>query len=213
MKYKNCKHCENSNNCCSCGRTDCYENGYENYLRKKYKLSDDCNLLIKQGYISKNNSNSESREVLTQTESDIDKAIDREIQNTIEKTQKFISDAISNIEVLEIQNNSYEMDEHIIHEEIESEIESLFNKLSKSMQEFTKKAYQKIYILSAQAVDETMGSTGGLSAMPNLEKELLNRVDSWVNNLKKQIFKNIDAIMDDLHIERKSYVQKGFLKE
>ena len=213
MKYKNYKYWENSNNCCSCGKTDCYENGYESYLRKKYKLSDDCKLLIKQGYISKNNSNSESREVLTQTESDIDKSIDREIQNTIEKIQKFISDAISNIEVLEIQNSSYKMDEHLIHEEIESEIESLFTKLSKSMQEFTKKSYQKIYILSAQAIDEDMESTGGLSAMPNPEKELLNRVDSWMMNLKKQIFKNIDAIMDDLHIERKSYFQKGFFSD
>ena len=33
-----------------------------------------------------------------------------------------------------------------------------------------------------------------------------------MNNLKKQIFKNIDLIMDNLHIE-KSYVQKDFFND
>ena len=59
------------------------------------------------------------------------------------------------------------MDEHLIHKKIESETDSLFTKLSKSMQEFTKNTYQKIYILSAQTIDEAMESTKGLPATPN----------------------------------------------
>lgn len=79
------------------------------------------------------------------------------------------------------------------------------------MESFIKKVYQKIYILSAQAIDEVMEISGELSAMPNAEKELLDRVDSWMKDLKKQILNKIDSEMYNLYLATNNYIQKGFL--
>lgn len=218
MKYKNCKHCENSNNYCHCEKTDCYENSYKQHLRRKYKLSDDCEILIKQGYVAKDDLTPQKikltqRGKLLETQFRIHKLIYDEIENEISKIYDIIERAKEDIEILEIQNGSYEMSENLLQIEVESAIENIFYDLSRSIHKISKKTYQKVYETLIESRTGKSGNALELPADDLIEGELYDKINAWLKNFKEWLFDNINTAFNDSFLETKSYVQKGLFDE
>lgn len=98
--------CKNLNCTCDHAPQDFWydENSYAEYLRKRHRMPEGQNIIVKQGFILK----PALRDRFIETETDIYQAINREIENATKEIQSFINDsgAISNI---------------LIHEELRSE--------------------------------------------------------------------------------------------
>ena len=105
------------------------KNSYEQHLRKKHNIPDGCNILIKQGYITKENNIPHSEDLtrrskLLQTQFRIYKLIYDETKNEILKTYSIIDRAKEDLEILKIQNTSYAMNQDLLEIEIESTVET-----------------------------------------------------------------------------------------
>ena len=86
-----------------------FKKNYEQYLRKKYSLPDSCEILVKQGHITKENEtpqimNLTQRGKLLQAQFRTYKLIYDEIKDEILKTYSIIDRAKEDVEILEIQN-------------------------------------------------------------------------------------------------------------
>lgn len=196
------------------------ENSYEQYLRKKYKLPDEYKILIKQGYVLKDRPNIETSKLSQRgkwldAQFRLNKIIYDEIENEILKIYGIIDNASEEIEILEIQNSSYEMNGLFLQTEVESVAEKMFNELSNFVHKITQKSYKKVYENLIQIWDDVIyNSQKTFLEDENLaEKELYDIINSWLKNFKKWIFDSINSAFDDLLLETKSYVQKGFFSD
>lgn len=71
------------------------------------------------------------------------KLIYDEIKDEILKTYSIIDRAKEDVEILEIQNNSYSMNKDLLEIEIESIAKSMTDELAKSIRKITQKTYEK----------------------------------------------------------------------
>ena len=115
-----------------------FKNSYEQYLRKKYILPINCEILVKQGHIIKENKtlqmmNLTQRGKLLQAQFRTYKLIYDEIKDEILKTYSVIDRAKEDVEVLKIQNNSYSINKNLLEIEIESIAKSMTDELAKSI--------------------------------------------------------------------------------
>ena len=124
-----------------------FKNSYEQYLRKKYSLPDNCEILVKQGHITKDNDtpqimNLTQRGRLLQAQFRTYKLIYDEIKNEILKIYSAIDRANEDVEVLKIQNSPYSMNKNLLEIEIESIAEALTSEVSQSIRKITQKTYE-----------------------------------------------------------------------
>lgn len=195
-----------------------FKNSYEQYLSKKYNLSDSCEILVKQGHIAKENEtlqimNLTQRGKLLQAQFRTYKLIYDEIKDEILKTYSIIDRAKEDVEILEIQNSSYSMNKNLLEIEIESIAESMTDELAKSIRKITQKTYEKTRETLAKEWPDILGSRPELTGDDLIENELYDKIYSWLNSFKTWLFENINFVFYDSYLEEKSFIQKNILDD
>ncbi len=195
-----------------------FKNSYEQYLRKKYSLPDNCEILVKQGHITKDNDtpqimNLTQRGRLLQAQFRTYKLIYDEIKNEILKIYSAIDRANEDVEVLKIQNSPYSMNKNLLEIEIESIAEALTSEVSQSIRKITQKTYETTRSTLAKEWSEILGTSPEPSDDDLIESELYDKIDSWIKSLKIWLFQNINLAFYDSYLEEKSFIQKNILDD
>ena len=195
-----------------------FKNSYEQYLRKKYGIPDNLEILVKQGHVSKENEtlqmmNLTQRGKLLQAQFRTYKLIYDEIKNEILNTYSAIDRAKEDVEILEIQNNSYSMNKDLLEIEIESIADTLTSELSRSIRKIAQKTYEKTFEALTQEWSDILGSKPELTGDDLIENELYATIDSWLNSFKTWLFENINFAFHDTYLEEKSFIQKNILAD
>lgn len=195
-----------------------FKNSYEQYLGKKYNLPDNCEILVKQGHIARENEtlkimNLTQRGKLLQAQFRTYKLIYDEIKDEILKTYSVIDRAKEDVEILKIQNNSYSINKDLLEIEIESIAESMVNELAKSIRKITQKTYEKTRETLAKEWPEILGTSPEAPVDDLIESELYDKIDSWIKNFRIWLFENINFAFYDTYLEEKSFIQKNILDD
>ncbi len=195
-----------------------FKNSYEQYLRKKYGIPDNLEILVKQGHVSKENEtlqmmNLTQRGKLLQAQFRTYKLIYDEIKNEILNTYSAIDRAKEDVEILEIQNNSYSMNKDLLEIEIESIADTLTSELSRSIRKIAQKTYEKTFEALTEEWSDILGSKPELTGDDLIENELYATIDSWLNSFKTWLFENINFAFHDTYLEEKSFIQKNILAD
>ena len=195
-----------------------FKNSYEQYLGKKYNLPDNCEILVKQGHIARENEtlqimNLTQRGKLLQAQFRTYKLIYDEIKDEILKTYSVIDRAKEDVEILKIQNNSYSINKDVLEIEIESIAESMVNELAKSIRKITQKTYEKTRETLAKEWPEILGTSPEAPVDDLIESELYDKIDSWIKNFRIWLFENINFAFYDTYLEEKSFIQKNILDD
>lgn len=195
-----------------------FKKNYEQYLRKKYSLPDSCEILVKQGHITKENEtlqimNLTQRGKLLQAQFRTYKLIYDEIKDEILKTYSIIDRAKEDVEILEIQNNSYSINKNLLEIEIESIAKSITDELAKSIRKITQKTYETTRETLAKEWSEILGTSPEPSDDDLIESELYDKIDSWIKSFKTWLFENINFASYDTYLEEKSFIQKNILDD
>ena len=193
-----------------------FKKNYEQYLRKKYSLPDNCEILVKQGHITKENEtlqmiNLTQRGKLLQAQFRTYKLIYDEIKDEILKTYSIIDRAKEDVEILEIQNNSYSINKNLLEIEIESIAKSMVDELAKSIRKITQKTYETTRETLAKEWSEILGTSPEAPVDDLIESELYDKIDSWIKSFKIWLFENINFASYDTYLEEKSFIQKNIL--
>ena len=193
-----------------------FKNSYEQYLRKKYSLPDNCEILVKQGHITKENEtlqmiNLTQRGKLLQAQFRTYKLIYDEIKDEILKTYSIIDRAKEDVEILEIQNNSYSINKNLLEIEIESIAKSMVDELAKSIRKITQKTYETTRETLAKEWSEILGTSPEAPVDDLIESELYDKIDSWIKSFKIWLFESINFASYDTYLEEKSFIQKNIL--
>ena len=195
-----------------------FKNSYEEYLKKKYNLPINCEILVKQGHIAKENetlqmTNLTQRGKLLQAQFRTYKLIYDEIKNEILKIYSAIDRANEDVEVLKIQNSSYSMNKNLLEIEIESIAETLISEVSQSIRKITQKTYDKTYETLTQEWPDILETEPKSPDNNLIEGELYDTIDSWLNSFKTWLFENINFAFYDSYLEEKSFLQKNILDD
>lgn len=195
-----------------------FKKNYEQYLRKKYSLPDSCEILVKQGRVAKETEtlqimNLTQRGKLLQAQFRTYKLIYDEIKDEILKTYSIIDRAKEDVEILEIQNNSYSINKNLLEIEIESIAESMVDELAKSIRKITQKTYETTRETLAKEWSEILGTSPESSDDDLIESELYDKIDSWIKSFKTWLFENINFASYDTYLEEKSFIQKNILDD
>mgnify|MGYP004549327153 CR=1 FL=1 len=193
-----------------------FKKNYEQYLRKKYSLPDNCEILVKQGHITKENEtlqmiNLTQRGKLLQAQFRTYKLIYDEIKDEILKTYSIIDRAKEDVEILEIQNNSYSINKNLLEIEIESIAKSMVDELAKSIRKITQKTYETTRETLAKEWSEILGTSPEAPVDDLIESELYDKIDSWIKSFKIWLFESINFASYDTYLEEKSFIQKNIL--
>ena len=195
-----------------------FKNSYEQHLSKKYNLPDNCEILVKQGHIARENEtlqimNLTQRGKLLQAQFRTYKLIYDEIKDEILKTYSVIDRAKEDVEILKIQNNSYSINKDVLEIEIESIAESMVDELAKSIRKITQKTYEKTRETLAKEWPEILGTSPEAPVDDLIENELYDKIYSWLNSFKTWLFENINFVFYDSYLEEKSLIQKNILDD
>lgn len=195
-----------------------FKNSYEQYLGKKYNLPDNCEILVKQGHIARENEtlqimNLTQRGKLLQAQFRTYKLIYDEIKDEILKTYSVIDRAKEDVEILKIQNNSYSINKDVLEIEIESIAESMVDELDKSIRKITQKTYEKTRETLSKEWPEILGTSPEAQGDDLMESELYDKIDSWIKNFRIWLFENINFAFYDTYLEEKSFIQKNILDD
>lgn len=195
-----------------------FKNSYEQYLGKKYNLPDNCEILVKQGHIARENEtlqimNLTQRGKLLQAQFRTYKLIYDEIKDEILKTYSVIDRAKEDVEILKIQNNSYSINKDVLEIEIESIAESMVDELDKSIRKITQKTYEKTRETLSKEWPEILGTSPKAQGDDLMESELYDKIDSWIKNFRIWLFENINFAFYDTYLEEKSFIQKNILDD
>lgn len=195
-----------------------FKNSYEQYLGKKYNLPDNCEILVKQGHIARENEtlqimNLTQRGKLLQAQFRTYKLIYDEIKDEILKTYSVIDRAKEDVEILKIQNNSYSINKDVLEIEIESIAESMVDELDKSIRKITQKTYEKTRETLSKEWPEILGTSPEAPVDDLIESELYDKIDSWIKNFRIWLFENINFAFYDTYLEEKSFIQKNILDD
>ena len=193
------------------------KNSYEQHLREKHKIPDECEVFVRQGYITKESNIPHSEDLtqrgkLLQTQFRIYKLIYDEVKDEILKIYSIIDQAKEDLEILKIQNSSYSVDKDLLEIEIESTAETMIDELSRSIRKLTQKTYEKTYKTLIEEWPDTLGNDLELLKLSNnnlIKNELYDTISSWIANFKAWLFDNINFAFDDSFLEEKGFIQKG----
>lgn len=141
------------------------------------------------------------------------KLIYDEIKDEILKTYSIIDRAKQDVEILEIQNNSYSMDKDLLEIEIESIAKSMTDELAKSIRKITQKTYEKTFEALTEEWSDILGSRPELTDGNLIGNELYDTMDSWLKSFKIWLFENINFAFYDSYLEEKSFIQKNILDD
>lgn len=141
------------------------------------------------------------------------KLIYDEIKDEILKTYSIIDRAKQDVEILEIQNNSYSMDKDLLEIEIESIAKSMTDELAKSIRKITQKTYEKTFEALTEEWSDILGSKPELTDGNLIGNELYDTMDSWLKSFKIWLFENINFAFYDSYLEEKSFIQKNILDD
>ena len=195
-----------------------FKNNYEEYLRKRYTLPINREILVKKGHIIKENEtpqimNLTQREKLLQTQFRIYKLIYDETKNEILKIYSAIDRANEDIEALKIQNSYYSMNKDLLEIEIESIAKTMTDEVSQSIRKITQKTYDKTYETLTKEWPNILGTEPESSDNNLIKDELYDTIDSWIKSFKTWLFENINSSFDDSYLEEKSFLQKNMLED
>lgn len=134
-----------------------------------------------------------------------------EIKNDITKVHRAIANANQNIEILEMQNNSNVTNSLLLQSEIETIAEELVKKLSNFIKTISEKAYNKTYKNLTETWTNVLGITPEATNDDLINREIYDTIHAWTESLKKWLLDNINTAFDELPLNTKSYLKKGFL--
>lgn len=149
LKSFKCKICSSFNgSSCSC-YSDARQakNSYDQFLRKKYFIPSDCQVIVKQGFVC-NNDIKVAKSTSSYNESlKIRQTVYDDIRNGIEKIKGLIDSAKDEIKDLIKFKNSFQIKNNLdLHMQIELVVENLFAKISKPLYALSQTACKRFIV-------------------------------------------------------------------
>ena len=185
-----------------------------NSNKSKYKKVTKARNIINENFTHKN-VKSNNRKKLLEMQFKMYKLLYDEVKNEIKKIYKIADESNEEIELLEIQNNSYEISTLLLQTEVEAIAEKMFEALSKTTRKLAGMTYKKVYETLIQEWSEiSSGKQKDSITQENLiENELYDNIELWLDSFKRQFFEDINLVFDDSFLGAKDYIQKGFFED
>lgn len=178
------------------------KNSYEQYLRKKYDIPDECDIITKRGFVMSKSEKLAENENAENDPFKIRSLVYKDIKNDIEKIHDLIEKANEEIDdLLRLKESAEDTNEQIYDLQIELIVDDLFSDLSSSIKALTNQAYKSFLLrLNENSNDEIEY----LYDYALLDKEIYSKINLWIENLKNWFVDKIDHSDIGLNFQTKS---------
>ena len=178
------------------------KNSYEQYLRKKYDIPDECDIITKRGFVMSKSEKLAENENAENDPFKIRSLVYKDIKNDIEKIHDLIEKANEEIDdLLRLKESAEDTNEQIYDLQIELIVDDLFSDLSSSIKALTNQAY-KSFLLRLN--ENSNNEIEYLYDYALLDKEIYSKINLWIENLKNWFVDKIDHSDIGLNFQTKS---------